>query len=150
MNIKSLIFHVFVPLMLSFTISMFLDYGEYLSILDKPFEMPSIVFQIVWPILYVLMGLFAYVIDNSDNPKTNVIMKIYYLQLFINFGYSIVFFYFQNIVLAAIMTITLLVMVIVLINKSYSIKKFSSYLLIPYFIWLVIANYLQIGIYFLN
>lgn len=150
MNIKSLIFHVFVPLMLSFTISMFLDYGEYLSILDKPFEIPSIVFQIVWPILYVLMGLFAYVIDNSDNPKTNVIMKIYYLQLFINFGYSIVFFYFQNIVLAAIMTITLLVMVIVLINKSYSIKKFSSYLLIPYFIWLVIANYLQIGIYFLN
>ena len=68
-NIKSLLFHVLVPLMLSYTIIMLIpDYKDYLDSLKKPLELPSIVFQIVWPVLYVLIGISAYIVDNKNLP----------------------------------------------------------------------------------
>ena len=69
-NIKSFLFHILVPLMLSFTITMLLpDYSEYLQSIKQPLVLPSIVFMIVWPILYILMGVSAYFIDNSNNKN---------------------------------------------------------------------------------
>lgn len=149
-NLKSLLFHTLVPIMLSFTITMLIpSYKGYLERLNKPLEIPSIVFSIVWPILYILMGISAYIIDNQKDTPLRL-MKIYYIQLFINLTYPICFFYFHNLTLGALFTLTLLFLNIILIYNFYKTNKISAYLLIPYILWLLVANYLQVGIYFLN
>lgn len=152
-NLKSLLFHTLIPLMLSFTITMLIpSYKEYLETLNKPLEIPSIVFSIVWPVLYILMGISAHLIDSKETFAKPVasVMKIYYIQLFINLTYPIVFFYFHNLTLGALFTLALLVLNIILTYKFYKINKISGYLLIPYILWLLVANYLQVGIYFMN
>ena len=126
------------------------DYSDYLKTIKQPLEIPSIVFAIVWPILYILMGVSAYLIDNSNCENSSKAMKYYYIQLFINLSYSFVFFYLHNIPIATIITLTLLVLSIVVFMKFIKINKLAGYLFIPYILWLLVANYLQVGIYFLN
>lgn len=151
LKLKSLLFHIFVPLMLSFTITMIIpSYDGFLKSLNKPLEVPSIVFAIVWPILYILMGISAYIVDNKESGDVSQAMKVYYIQLFVNLMYPVVFFYLKSIVFGTILTLVLLGLVILTMVKFKKISKLSFYLLIPYLLWLLFANYLQVGIYFLN
>ena len=84
-NLKSLLFHVLVPMMLVFTIMMLIpDYRPFLDSINKPLNIPNIVFVIVWPILYVLMGISAYIIDQKEGNDINIAMKMYYIQLILN------------------------------------------------------------------
>jgi len=150
-NIKSLLFHVLVPLMLSFTIIMIIpDYKDYLDSLKKPLELPSIVFQIVWPVLYVLMGVSAYIIDNKESSNVASNMKYYYILLLINLTYPIVFFYLHDLVISSIMIVALLVLGIVITYKFYKESKLSGILFIPYVLWLILATYIHLGVYYLN
>ena len=123
-NIKSLLFHVLVPLMLSYTIIMIIpDYKDYLNSLKKPLELPSIVFQIVWPVLYVLIGISAYIIDNKNSKSSSFNMKLYYILLIINLTYPIVFFYLHDLVISSIMIVTLLVLGVIITIRFFKSKK---------------------------
>lgn len=150
-NIKSLLFHVLVPLMLSYTIIMLIpDYKDYLNSLKKPLELPSIVFQIVWPVLYVLIGISAYIIDNKNSKGSSFNMKLYYILLIINLTYPIVFFYLHDLVISSIMIVTLLVLGVIITIRFIKESKISGLLFIPYNIWLVLATYIHLGTYYLN
>ena len=150
-KLKSLLFHVLVPMMLVFTIMMLIpDYKEFLGTINKPLELPDITFVIVWPILYVLMGISAYIVDQKEGNDINLAMKMYYLQLILNIIYPIVFFYLHSFVFGAIITLAILIILVHMMLRFYKINKVSFYLLIPYLLWMLIANYLQLGIYYLN
>lgn len=150
-NLKSLLFHVLVPMMLVFTIMMLIpDYRPFLDSINKPLDIPNIVFVIIWPILYVLMGISAYIVDQKEGANINVAMKMYYIQLILNIIYPLVFFYLHSFVFGAIITLTILFILVHMMLRFYKINKLSFYLLIPYLLWMLIANYLQVGIYYLN
>ena len=150
-NIKSLLFHVLVPLMLSYTIIMLIpDYQDYLDSLKKPIQLPDIVFQIVWPVLYVLMGINAYIIDNKNSKDSSFDMKLYYILLIINLTYPIVFFYLHDLVISSIMIVTLLVLGIIITIRFFKESKLSGILFIPYNLWLILATYIHLGVYYLN
>ncbi len=69
-NLRSLLFHVLIPIMFAFIISMLVgDYSDYYNSINKPLNVKEIVFPIVWSILYLLMGISAYLVDNSTDPK---------------------------------------------------------------------------------
>ena len=53
---------------------------------------PSTLFPIVWTILFVLMGISAYIIYESNSNKKQNALKIYAIQLLINFIWPILFF----------------------------------------------------------
>lgn len=150
-NIKSLLFHVLVPLMLSYTIIMLIpDYKDYLDSLKKPLELPSIVFQIVWPVLYVLIGISAYIVDNKNSKTSSFNMKLYYILIIINLTYPIVFFYLHDLVISSIMIVTLLVLGIIITTRFFKESKLSGILFISYNLWLIIATYIHLGTYYLN
>ena len=74
-----------------FIISGFIDYDT----LQKPFlAPPSILFPIIWTILYILMGV-SYGILDSKNLVDSEVNMIYYLQLFVNLLWPIAFFVFK-------------------------------------------------------
>lgn len=118
--------------------------------LNKPINVPSILFPIVWSILYLLMSISCYLITISkDKEKDNGIL-LYSIQLIINSLWSLIFFGFETYLLAFIWLLLLLVSVIVMEIKFYKIDKRAAYLNIPYVLWIIFAGYLNFGIYLLN
>lgn len=120
--------------------------------LNKPvFAPPSIVFPIVWTILYILIALSIYLIykDNNykDIPNYNKTLLINY---FSNQIFSFLFFTIKSPFLALIDTIIVLISSLFLYYESKELNKISAKLLIPYIIWNVFASILIISIFFIN
>ncbi len=123
------------------------DYG----LLERPpLSPPGTLFPIVWTILYTLMGISAALVQLSGSPLTKNAMRTYYLQLFVNFVWPILFFVLGAHLLALLWLILLLILVISMIRKFYAIVPLAAYLQIPYLLWLIFATYLNAGIWLLN
>ena len=122
-----------------------MPFNDYQSLVKPPLAPPSIVFPIAWSILYVLMGISAYLIERD---KGN--LDIYYFQLFFNAFWPIIFFVFKLRLISFIWIIILVILVIIMIIRFYKINKTASLLQIPYLLWLIIASYLNLGTYLLN
>lgn len=138
------IFRVLFPIIGGGIVSLLImGYMETYNGLNKPpLSPPSIVFPIVWTILYLFIGL-AYNKYREDNDNKETIM-LYYLQLALNFIWPILFFNLNLYLVALIILLALLILTYILT------KTLNSKLFIPYIIWLVIATYLNIGIVILN
>lgn len=153
-NLKSLLFNTLVPIMISFIIAMLIpSYQSYYESLNVPLRLPPIAFIIAWLIIYILIGLGAYLIENNqklNEKETSKVLRLYYLNLLINFSYTIVAFWIRSITLATVITFVLLHLTILVTYKFYKINKVSGLLFIPYILWMILANYIQLGIYFLN
>ena len=139
------IISLFLPLILGTIVGLIINSSEYISLNQPPLAPPSILFPIIWSILYLLMG-----ISYNLTTKTKDIKFIYYLQLIFNYLWSFIFFAFEMRFLAIIWIIILIFLVIIMIIRFYKDNKLSGYLQIPYLIWLLFALYLSIGIYILN
>lgn len=124
-------------------------YGE---LVKPPLAPPGILFLIVWVILYALMGISAYMIyvSGADVGEKRKAFTLYAVQLFVNFMWSIVFFRFEQIGIAAVVAILIVILVAVMIEKFYKIQPLAGYLNIPYFLWLIFVAYLNIGFLVLN
>lgn len=122
---------------------------DYISLQKPVFSPPSILFPIVWTILYILMGI-SYGILKSNNLTDSKINLIYYLQLFVNAMWSIIFFTLKFRLFAFIWIIILDILVIIMIIKFYNKNKLSGLLQLPYLLWILFASYLNLSIYLLN
>lgn len=143
---KSILIPVIIGGVVGLIISKTIDYNQ----LIKPeFAPPSIVFPIVWTILYILMGV-SYGILKSKDLVDEKISRIYYLQLFVNAMWSIIFFTFKLRLTAFIWILILDVLVIIMIYRFYNKNKVSGLLQIPYLIWILFATYLNLSVYLLN
>ena len=119
----------------------------YSQITQPPLSPPAIVFPIVWAILYFLMGISAYLIYQTGKIYT---LKIYIIQLAVNFSWSIIFFRFRLFTLAAVVSAILLLLVWTMIVTFSKIRKISALLNIPYLLWSIFATYLATGVCILN
>ena len=120
----------------------------YSEIILPSFNPPSWVFAPVWSTLYLLMTIAIWKIwKNSFDTR---ILIIYFIHLFFNSTWSIVFFGFHLIGLALVNLIIIL-MFIIFLMKEYLIRdKISFYLMIPYLAWSSYALILNISIFLLN
>ncbi|MBQ8435158.1 MAG: tryptophan-rich sensory protein [Oscillospiraceae bacterium] len=124
----------------------------YLSLERPPLSPPGWVFPVVWGILYAVMGISAYLVyisQGSQRQRSNA-LKIYTLQLFFNFLWSIIFFRFELYTVALIDIILLDFAVVVMTVLFYRLSKAAGYMNIPYLIWLLFATYLNAGVVILN
>ena len=127
-----------------------------MSIFEKinmpPLSPPSVVFPIVWAVLYILMGISSAIIykNGTDREEVQSALKVYALQLAVNFFWSLIFFNMQAYLFAFIWLVLLWVLVIVMIVKFKKISPAAAWLQIPYLLWITIAGYLSLMIYLLN
>ena len=115
----------------------------YSSLIKSSLNPPSFVFGIVWPILYVLMGIIAYKLAHKIAP-------IFIMQLVLNAAWSWLFFYFHA-PFIALLDIGLLIYlnqrILMIIKKESGVLYF---LYLPYILWLLFAAFLNASIVFLN
>lgn len=125
----------------------------YARINQPPLAPPGWLFPIVWGILYVLMGISSALVflDKTASPEEkSSALKVYGLQLIVNFFWSIIFFNMQNYLFAFIWLLLLWVLIIIMIVRFARIKPIAGYLQIPYLLWVTFAGYLNLMIYLLN
>ena len=111
---------------------------------------PPSVFPVVWSILFLLMGISAYLIYISVSEKKQKALTVYGLQLVVNFIWPILFFNGQCYLLAFLWLIFLCVLILFMIDLFYQIKPIAGWLQIPYLLWVIFAGYLDFMVYSLN
>ncbi|MDP2695748.1 MAG: TspO/MBR family protein [bacterium] len=125
----------------------------YASLEKPPFTPPSWVFGPAWIILYLLIGVAAYLVWSSKKTTPSIklrAMVVFGLQLLLNASWSVIFFGFQNPFLA-FLEITILWFVIIWMIYSFgAISRLASHLLLPYILWVSFALQLNYHIWFLN
>lgn len=117
------------------------------------FSPPPLVFAIVWPILYILMGISSGGVYDalSDNPTERLnLLTIYGVNLAINFFWSIIFFNLRAFLFSFIWLVFLEGVIFVMIKEFSKVKKWLGYLQIPYFLWVLFAGILNLAVYILN
>ena len=120
----------------------------YSEIILPRFNPPSWVFAPIWTTLYLMMSIAIWKIwKNSFDTR---ILKIYFIHLFFNSTWSIVFFGFHLIGLALVNLIIILLFIIFLMKEYLMRDKLSFYLMIPYLAWSSYALILNISLFLLN
>jgi len=122
------------------------------SLNQPPLSPPGWLFPIVWTILYVLMGIAAYLVTKSASQQAQkkCALWVYSIQLIFNFFWTIIFFNMQQYLLAFFWLIALILLIILTLKNFVKINKIAAYLLIPYLLWCCFAAYLNFGIVILN
>ena len=111
----------------------------YLSLNKSELNPPSYVFGIVWPILYVLMMVSAYLAYKK-------IYSIFITQLFFNAAWSWLFFRFQMPLISLIDIYLLIALNLYITALMYRENKLAFILFIPYVLWISFASYLNLFI----
>ena len=153
-NLKLLIKSLALPLAVGGIAAFFTNDAmkEFQVLTQPPLSPPAWLFPVVWTILYILMGISAYLIETSDtslNAKTNAIL-LYNYQLIVNFLWPIFFFNFGWYLFSFFWLLLLWILVFLMIRSFSRISKTAAYLNIPYLVWLTFAAYLNAGIWWLN
>lgn len=151
---KSLIVCLLIPLAVG-GLSAWLSGGgmqAFAQLNKPPLSPPGWLFPVVWTVLYLLMGFASWLVLTSDKPKKQIksALQIYGLQLVVNFFWSIIFFSQQRYLFAFFWLLLLWVMIIMTMMRFYRIRELAGELLLPYFLWVTFAGYLNFAIYLLN
>jgi tryptophan-rich sensory protein len=120
--------------------------------LQKPFfNPPSWVFGPAWTALYILMGIGLYLI--LQTPKSEVrtaVLLIFGVQLFLNFAWSFLFFYFHRPGIALVEIVTLWAFILFMILQFHKLSPTAAYLQLPYLLWVSFATVLNASLWYLN
>jgi|TARA_Y100001936_G_scaffold192128_1_gene191386 tryptophan-rich sensory protein len=121
----------------------------YSTIAKPEFNPPDWIFAPVWITLYIAMSVAAWLI--WINPKrVEKIIYIYFIHLLINGSWSLFFFGLHLILVSLIIIAIIIIFAIWLMKLYYPINKLSSFLMIPYLMWLGYAFVLNFYIFILN
>lgn len=125
--------------------------GWYQALNRSSLTPPDYVFGIVWSILYVMIAISGWKIWRAKHfPKLNSIKALYIGQLILNWSWTPLFFIFRLTEIAFVCLLAIVILVTVLIIRSYKNLPSVSLLLTPYLLWLLLATYLNFYIWQFN
>lgn len=154
-TVKTYIIAILIPLAVGLlsallTRDSMMIYGD---IVRPPLSPPSILFPIVWTILYVLMGVSSAMVwtRRKENPADAWAGLAYYAaSLIFNFGWSILFFSFRQYLAAFLWLLVLWYLILKTILHYRKVVPLAAYLQIPYLLWVTFAGYLNLAVWILN
>ena len=123
---------------------------------QPPLAPPAWLFPLAWTILYILMGVASYLLyrrvakDKHDAKLQKAEIIVYFVQLFFNYMWTIIFFRLEMQWLAFGWLTVMWCMIIALIVMCAKNCKSAAWCLAPYVVWCTFAMYLNIMIAILN
>jgi len=126
--------------------------GEWYIFLAKPsWTPPSGVFAPVWTLLYVMMGVAAWLVwkrwgfDGASGP-----LGLFFLQLALNALWSYLFFGRRDLGGAAVEVVILWLLILATAVAFWRKRPIAGALLLPYLCWVGFASALNYQIWRLN
>ena len=152
MKIKKLLFFIIITFIIATTPSIFVNTASSYDNFIKPdIYPPSYLFPVIWSLLYLIMAISIYIISETKTYKNKTKSYIlYFSQLIVNSLWTIIYFSLNLKLLGIIWIILLIILVILMLLEFFKINKISTYINIPYLLWLSYALILSIQIYNLN
>jgi len=124
----------------------------YVSLKKPSFNPPNWAFPVAWTILYILIAISAYLVWKRRNRAVTykTTAGIYFVQLLLNFSWSIIFFGMHQVFGALVIIGLLWISIIFNIRWFGKFSKAAAWLLVPYILWVSFAGLLNLNIYLLN
>ena len=117
----------------------------------SPLTPPNYVFGIIWSILYVMIAVSGWLIWNSiPSQEMKAIKQLFSIQLLLNWSWTPLFFSYHLTGIALVCLISMIIFIAALIKKTYQHLTAAALLLVPYWLWLLFASYLNLYIWYYN
>ena len=123
---------------------------QYGGLRQPPLSPPGWLFPAVWFVLFVLMGVAAYLVWMRDSTGRNGALILYGAQLVFNFFWTLIFFNLQNYALAFFWLLALWLLILLTTLQFFKETSAAGWLLVPYLAWVAFAGYLNAGVWLLN
>ena len=122
----------------------------YLNLTKPSLSPPNWIFAPIWTFLYILIfsSLALYIQSEFAEKKWGYIFFV--TQTLLNILWTPVFFGMKNLLLGLIVIILLDIFVFLTILQFFKVSKIAGIILIPYFLWILFATYLNFGYLILN
>jgi tryptophan-rich sensory protein len=121
----------------------------YQNLNKAPWTPPGWMFGFAWTTIMICFSVYmAYLWQYQE--KRNLVIMLFVIQWILNIAWSMVFFKFQLVLLGLIVILALTFLIALFFFRYLDILKYWSVLILPYFIWLLIASSLNMFIYFKN
>ncbi len=122
----------------------------YRSLVKPPLTPPDAVFMPVWELLYLLLGVSAFLALQHKTKHSTRATALLLMQLVLNAMWTPVFFGLHHLAGACILILIMLVEGAFLHRAFKRQEKLAAWLLWPYWMWLCFATYLTAGCWLLN
>lgn len=114
----------------------------YMGLAKAPWTPPGWVFGSAWTIIMICFTVFmAYVWP--EVKYRNLLIALFVLQWLLNVGWNPVFFYYHQVLAGLLIITSLTALVGFFLIYFWPELKLKSLLVLPYFLWLIIATSLN-------
>ena len=113
---------------------------QYGGLRQPPLSPPGWLFPAVWFVLFVLMGVAAYLVWMRDSTGRNGALILYGAQLVFNFFWTLIFFNLQNYALAFFWLLALWLLILLTTLQFFKETTAAGWLLVPYLAWVAPAG----------
>ena len=120
----------------------------YLSLSQPRGVLPAAAFGPVWTVLYVLMGLAAWLVWQRVGAAWP--LRLWGWQLLCNALWTPAFFGARSPAFGLAVILPLLLLVAATTATFWRIRRSAGFLMVPYAAWTVYATYLSAGVWWLN
>jgi len=126
------------------------DAAEFYARLNKPsWSPPAGVFGPVWSVLYLLMGVSAWLVWRSPGEHRPALV-LFGVQLAANALWSWLFFAWHQGALATAEVVILLVLIACTVATFWRTSRLAALLLVPYLLWVSFASLLTWSVWQAN
>ena len=92
------------------------------------------------------MGIAAFLVFQSVGEDKKLALTLYVIQLFLNFGWSIIFFDLKAYFFAFAWLLVLWLFIYLAMKQFRQLNKTAGILMLPYLAWVAFAGYLNLAI----
>lgn len=127
------------------------DNRWYAELMKPDFQPPGWIFGVVWPILYLMIGLaFSMVLHARGAKGRTVAIALFSSQLILNYLWSPLFFGMHKVTSGLYLIILIFLLAVAATFAFGRIRKAAAWLMVPYLAWLSFAIMLNYKIDELN
>lgn len=122
----------------------------YRTLARPPFTPPDAAFGAAWGVLYILLGICAWLLFKTGYRTQKKTLTLFIIQLVLNSLWTPLFFGCRLLLPALILLLVLLGQALWLFKDARPAHPKAVWLLAPYIAWMAFAAYLNIGYWVLN
>jgi translocator protein len=121
------------------------------QLVRPPWAPPAWLFAPAWTVLYILMGVSAWLVWRIQGFRANRLsLSLYIIQLVANAIWTWIFFLWKRGALAFVEILILWALIFITIIVFWRVRKLAGILMLPYLGWVSFASALTLAVWRLN